>query len=395
MSVNETKTQSDTIELRPVQDDFRQSPEYVMTSLAGAITLGFEKGKFARDETVLRGLNILMTYPENCVANCSYCGMSRERRVPREESTFIRVKWPIVSVDELIEKSVQVSHQMRRLCVGMLANRQSFDHSLQVIEQFHEKTPLLISGLITASLIKKREDLERIRDAGADRVDIAIDAATSELFEKHRGRPVKGPHRWDHFWWVTSEATKVFEPGTVGIHLVAGLGETEEELLKSCQKAQDMNVVTHLFSFNPEPSTLLGDYPQPAIGHYRRCQLGRYLINELGIHIHHFRFNTRGQVVDFGLDQETLEKIVESGRPFMTSGCPDEHGETACNRPYGNGRPSEKIRNFAFAPRPTDIEDIRSQLFADMTTDPDGDWVEAREKSWKTNKGGTFAEVGK
>lgn len=360
--MNEETAALGRVELRPLQDDTRESPHYVMTSLAGAMTLGFEKGKFAREETVLRGLNILMTYQENCVANCSYCGVSRERRVPREETTFIRVKWPILAVEELIERTVSVPHQMRRLCVGMLANRQSFDHSLQIIREFHERTPLLISGLITASLIKKREDLEKIRDAGADRVDIAIDAATPELFEQHRGRPVKGPHRWDHFWWVTEEATRVFEPGTVGIHLVAGLGETEQELLEACQRAQNMGVVTHLFSFNPEPSTLLGDHPQPPIGHYRRCQLGRYLINELGVHLHHFAFNPAGQVRSFGLEPNLLERIIESGRPFMTSGCPDEHGETACNRPYGNGRPSEKIRNFAFAPTPDDIADIRAQL---------------------------------
>lgn len=360
-----TRQELPMIEPRPVDRDTPESPNYVMTSLAGAITLGMEKGKFARSETVLRGLNILMTYQENCVANCSYCGVSRERRVPREDTTFIRVKWPIYKVDELIEKTNSVSHQMRRLCVGMLANRQSLPHSIDIIKQFHEKTDLLISGLITASLIKNREQLEAIRDAGADRVDIAIDAATPELFEKHRGRPVKGPHRWDHFWWVTEEATRVFAPGTVGIHLVAGLGETEEELLLAAQRAQDLGVVTHLFSFNPEPSTLLGDHPQPPIGHYRRCQLGRFLINELGLHLHHFRFNRQGQVVDFGLAPDVLDRIVESGRPFETSGCPDERGETACNRPYGNGRPSEKIRNFAFAPRPQDIADIREQLWMD------------------------------
>lgn len=350
------------LEERPHQEGVEQSPDYVMTSLAGAMALGLENGRFARDEVVLKGLNVLMTYKENCVANCSYCGVSRERRVTREETTFIRVKWPIYHVDQLIERANQVSHGMRRLCVGMLAQPKSFEHSLRVIEKFHEKTNLLISGLITASLIRSREQLEQIRDAGADRVDIAIDAATEELFERHRGRPVKGPHRWDHFWWVTEEATRVFLPGTVGIHLVVGLGETEEELLAAVQRAQDLGVVTHLFSFNPEPSTLLGDWPQPPLGQYRRTQLGRYLINELGLHRHHFRFNDRGQVTDFGLDPEVLDRIIQSGRPFMTSGCPDETGETACNRPYSNGRPSEPIRNFAFIPTPGDIADIRRQL---------------------------------
>ena len=374
-----TREELPIIETRPMDPDMPESPHYVMTSLAGAITLGMEKGKFARSETVLRGLNILMTYKENCVANCSYCGVSRERRVPRDQTTFIRVKWPIYEVDALIAKTNEVPHQMRRLCVGMLANRQSLQDSIDIIDKFHRQTNLLISGLITASLIKRREHLEAIRDAGADRVDIAIDAATPELFAKHRGRPVRGPHRWDHFWWVTEEATHVFDPGAVGIHLVAGLGETEQELLLAAQRAQDLGVVTHLFSFNPEPSTLLGDHPQPPIGHYRRCQLGRYLINELGLHIHHFQFNRKGQVVDFGLDAAALDRIVESGRPFETAGCPDERGETACNRPYGNGRPSEKIRNFAFAPRPEDIEDIRQQLWLDWEGADHANTIESME----------------
>ncbi|MEB3102971.1 radical SAM protein [Ferviditalea candida] len=357
------------VEERPHQKGMPESPDSVMVSLAGAMTLGLEKGKFAREEIVLRGLNVLMTYQENCSANCSYCGVSRERRVARDERTFIRVKWPVVKVDELIERNNTIKHQMRRLCVGMLANPKSFGHSLQVIEEFKQRTDLLISGLITASLIKSKDDLQKIKDAGADRVDIAIDAATEELFERHRGRPVKGPHRWDHFWWVTEEATKVFEPGTVGIHLVVGLGETEKELLESCQRAQDLNVVTHLFSFNPEPSTLLGDHPQPPLGQYRRCQLGRYLINELGVNIHHFRFNRSGQVVDYGLAPEDLDVVIDSGHPFVTSGCPDEHGQTACNRPYGNGRPSEPMRNFPFVPTPADIQDIRAQLWSDWEGD--------------------------
>lgn len=344
------------------RDADQESPDYVMTSLAGAIALGLEPGRFGREEVELKGLNLLMTYRENCVANCTYCGMARERRLERDETTFIRVKWPVYHVEELIARTVNRSHHLRRLCVGMLAQPKSLEHSLTVIRMFRQRTNLLISGLITASLIKSRAQLEQIREAGADRVDIAIDAATEELFTRHRGRPVGGPHRWDHFWWVTEEATRVFPPGTVGIHLVVGLGETEEELLGAVQRAQDLGVVTHLFSFNPEPRTQLGDWPQPPRGQYRRVQLGRYLINELGMHRGQFGFNGRGQVIDFGLPEAVLERIVQSGRPFMTSGCPDETGETACNRPYSNERPSQPIRNFAFIPTVSDLAEIRRQL---------------------------------
>ena len=39
-----------------------------------------------------------------------------------------------------------------------------------------------------------------MKKAGADRVGIAIDAATPELFDQLRGKGVGGPHRWDHYW---------------------------------------------------------------------------------------------------------------------------------------------------------------------------------------------------
>ena len=46
----------------------------------------------------------------------------------------------------------------------------------------------------------------------------------------------------------------------------------------------------------------------------------------------------------------------------MTSGCPGRDGKVACNRPYGNERPSGPIRNFPFKPEPEDIEEIKNQL---------------------------------
>jgi biotin synthase len=50
------------------------------------------------------------------------------------------------------------------------------------------------------------------------------------------------------------------------------------------------------------------------------------------------------------------------GEPFMTSGCPGRDGKVACNRPYGNERPSGPIRNFPFMPEKEDIEEIKKQM---------------------------------
>ena len=56
------------------------------------------------------------------------------------------------------------------------------------------------------------------------------------------------------------------------------------------------------------------------------------------------------------------DSLLQSGDPFTTSGCPGRDGKVACNRPYGNERPSGPIRNFPFMPEPEDIEEIRMQL---------------------------------
>jgi biotin synthase len=102
------------------------------------------------------------------------------------------------------------------------------------------------------------------------------------------------------------------------------------------------------------------DWGQPSYGHYRRIQLARYIINEgLGTAAD-MRFNDKGQVVDFGID---TTQIIEDGRAFMTSGCEGKDGKVACNRPFGNERPSNPIRNFPFMPTKKDIEEIKAQLW--------------------------------
>jgi biotin synthase len=71
------------------------------------------------------------------------------------------------------------------------------------------------------------------------------------------------------------------------------------------------------------------------------------------------KFDEKGRLIDFGID---INPLIQMGEPFMTSGCPGRDGRVACNRPYGNERPSGPIRNFPFMPEPEDIEEIKKQL---------------------------------
>ena len=69
------------------------SPDYVRISAAAAIELGLKPGRLHRCNCGC--INLLQNYPEGCFANCSYCGLARERPGIAELNTFIRVDWPL------------------------------------------------------------------------------------------------------------------------------------------------------------------------------------------------------------------------------------------------------------------------------------------------------------
>jgi biotin synthase len=333
------------------------SPEYIQTSLAASLTLGFQQGSFHRDAK-LKGLNILLHYEEGCLGRCHFCGLSKSRREGPRGKTFIRVDWPLYLLEEILEKS-KVKDQIHRVCISMITHPKALEDTLYVIRRFKEETDLSISVLVSPTLIRKEESLTAMKSSGADRVGIAIDAATPELFDQLRGKGVGGPHQWDHYWKVVHMATSVFRKFYVGIHLIVGLGETENEMVKAIQRGQDMGAHTHLFSFFPEKGSPMEEYSPPSLGQYRRIQLARWIINEGLGSASQMKFDESGRLIDFGMDIDPLIRIRE---PFMTSGCPGRDGKVACNRPYGNERPSGPIRNFPFMPEKEDIDEIRKQL---------------------------------
>lgn len=335
----------------------KTSPSYIQTSLAAAITLGFQKGSFYRNAK-LKGLNLLLNYEGGCIGRCAFCGLSSLRREGVKSKTFIRVDWPIYPLEEIIERSKKVSY-IQRVCISMITHLNALKDTVYIIRRFKNETDLLISVLITPTLIKDKEYLIEMKEAGADRIGVAIDAATPELFERLRGRGVGGPHRWDHYWKVAEMGVEVFGIYNAGIHLIVGLGETEKQMVQTIQKAQSLGLHTHLFSFFPEKGSPMEGYPPPPIAQYRRIQLARWIINRGSGSIDHIDFNEDGAIINFGLD---IKPLIEMGEPFMTSGCSGNDGEVACNRPYGNERPSEPIRNFPFMPDREDIEQIKKQI---------------------------------
>jgi len=338
------------------------SPETVRLSIAAAMTLGFRPGKFFRNAR-LGCINLLMEYDNGCSANCLYCGQARETSEDPECRSLIRVQWPsypLSEVIEAIERAAEKANFIQRVCVSSLTSSAAPDDLVKIVKEVRTGTGLKVSTLITPTSFKKT-DFESIKSAGAENITIAVDTATPKLFEQLRGKGARGPHRWKRYIHGIEEAVGVMGSGHggVGVHLIIGLGETEDEAVRFIQTCYNMGARVHLFSFYPEKGTVMEDGPQPPIEHYRRVQLARYLIDRGISRYEDMRFES-GRLLDFGLPETEVLSVIRKGTAFMTTGCP------GCNRPYANETPTQAmeglLRNYPFPLNAQDIQIVEEQM---------------------------------
>ena len=337
-----------------------QSPEYLRTSLAAAMTLGFKPGLFYRNAK-LHCVNLLLTYRSGCAARCAYCGLSDSRSGQYAEKSFIRVAWPTYCTDDIVDRIAERRQRVKRICISQITNKRSIRDTLTICAKLRASFDIPVSLLISPTIVS-RQDLLDFKAVGADKIGVAIDLATPELFDRYRGKGVGGPHQWNVYEERLAEAIDIFGTRNAGSHFVVGMGETERQMAEIIQKIQDMGGWTHLFSFYPEPGSQMYDHPMPAMDHYRRIQLARHLIDNDLSRAERFGYDDTEKIVHFGVAGEILEEAISSGEPFRTSGCPGYDGQVACNRPFANSRPGPEIRNYPFPPTKDDIELIRKQL---------------------------------
>jgi biotin synthase len=345
-----------------------RSPEYVQMSNAAAITLGIMPGRMHRCGCT-RCLNLLLTYPEGCRANCAYCGLARHREAERDyaDRNFIRVDWPAVPMQQVVDivaRDGQAS-PFHRMCISMITHPNSDADTVAVLRTW---TASIDPSVIPISILSnpttmQREDVARLRDLGADIFTVALDAATPAIFDRTRGKGVQSPHKWQKYWEILLDAREVFGPQKFGAHIIVGMGETEYEVLTLVQQLVDLGGHSHLFCFFPEEGSLMDHLPATPRDQWRRVQLARYLIDYAGVRVDQMSFDADGRVVDYGLPMSEVEQIVSQGIAFRTSGCPGKFRDdvSACDRPYGDSPPSN-IASFPFQPNKKDLQKIRRQL---------------------------------
>jgi len=325
-------------------------PEKIRASIGSAVILGLMKGRLDAEPTTV----YLLTYRRGkCLANCVFCPQAKASK--GREDMLSRVTWPTFPTEKVLSK-ISPSFEkgvIKRVCIQALNYPRVFEDLLNLVKEIKSRSKVPIS--VCCQPLDQMK-MERLVEAGVNRIGIPLDAATEDIFDKIKGASVNGPYVWEKQRRVLGEALGIFGRGRVTTHLIAGLGESEREMIKMIQWCTDLGVYPGLFSFTPIRGTALEDQPQPPLSQYRRIQTAHYLITKGKTRYEKMKFDKDGRLIDFGASKEEIKRVIQTGSPFVTSGCP------GCNRPYYNERPGGPIYNYPRLPMPEEIVEIEGQI---------------------------------
>lgn len=344
-------------------EQYQISPAHVRISTAAAMALGLKSGRIYRD-AACGCINLIQTYPQGCYANCAYCGLARERPGEPEDNSFIRVAWPLYPTDLIVQKIAEreARAEVGRVCVSQVHDKRAYADLLDIVRRVRQAAPEApIAALVSAELLDEAK-LREIKAAGVDIIGIGLDGASEPVFDRTRGRGVRGPHTWAGHWRIARLARAIFGPMNVNLHVIVGLGETDRELIELFYQLHDEQIAAYLFSFNPEPGTALQHAPRAPLHRHRRVQLVKYLIEQCDLPRAAIAFDEQDMIAGLDAPDNLVDAAIASGLPFMTNGCPDRHGAMTCNRPYGSYRPGEPFRDYPFQPSADDVAIIRQEL---------------------------------
>ncbi|MDH4225010.1 MAG: radical SAM protein, partial [Deltaproteobacteria bacterium] len=153
----------------PPVEETGESPEFVRVSAAAAMELGLKKGRFMRDCSC-GCINLLQNYQVSCVANCAYCGLARQREGESVDKSFIRVDWPLYSMDLIARKIAEKEARsgVGRVCVSQVHHPKACQDLITICDQVHQAAPQVpLSALVSASLLDE-DKLASIQATGVD-----------------------------------------------------------------------------------------------------------------------------------------------------------------------------------------------------------------------------------
>ena len=330
------------------ENKFTQT-DLVRVSLGSALTLGLTK---AWTQTKSSTAYLLTYYENKCLGKCAFCSQGRASK--SKNNMLSRVIWPLFKLDLVADRisKAEIDHNIKRICIQAMNYPEVFEDSLDIIRKIKAKSNLPISlsfQPINTSQIRK---LAKI----IDRISIPIDAASEDIFERTKGRFIGGPYKWKKQINLLIKTMEIFGKGRVTTHFIVGLGETDFEIIKMIEWADNLGIFPSIFAFTPVKGTPLENIEPPPLPRYRVIQLAHYLITGNKLKIKNMKFDSMGRLYDLGISKAGLNKIIFSGEPFRTHGCP------YCDRPYYNERVVGPFYNYPRRPTEDDMNLIEEQI---------------------------------
>lgn len=326
-----------------------QLPEKIRVSVGSAIVLELMHGKLDAEPTTIY---LLTYYSGKCLANCGFCPQAKTSK--SRADMLSRVTWPTFPTEQVMSKIEAEAKKpaIKRVCIQALNYPRVFNDVLALAKEILSRDDVPLSVSCQPFNLKQ---MKLLKEVGADRISIALDAATKELFDRVKGSLTSSPYKWETQRETLMKAVQVFGRNRVYTHLIVGLGENEKEIIQTIQWCTDFGVYPSLFAFTPIPGTALETLPQPSLATYRRVQLAHYLIVHGKTRCENMKFDEDERLINYGVPKSLLQQVVETGSPFLTSGCP------GCNRPYYNERPGGPLYNYPRQPLPEEIREIKEQ----------------------------------
>ncbi|GFO96649.1 biotin synthase-related enzyme [groundwater metagenome] len=300
----------------------------------------------------------LQIYTEKrCAANCLFCAQAKGSSA--ELTHIARGMYVPVDLEKVVSRLKMAYDRgyLARACIQTALYGSWWEDTVYLIKRIREESEIPIS----LSVFPLRDELYReLKSLGVNELVIPLDACTPGLFDKIKGKGAGGPYSWEKHMDGLKRGAQVF--GKVGTHLILGLGETDEGAVRIIDELHGMGIDAALFSYTYVPGAQLSleQDKEDSIRHYRAVQVARYLITEGKATCQDMSFSD-GRLSDFGVGRDVLLKIIEDGKAFQTSGCPD------CNRPMANETFSA-MYNFPRRPDEMEKEEIKRELVEKSTT---------------------------
>jgi biotin synthase len=298
---------------------------------------------------------------KSCRGKCGFCpqGDHLSNNHVQQSNQLSRVQWPEFNLDvfsEVYHKFQQIDNSKRfqRVCLQVLNYPEFFPDVLFLIRMLHQISPETpISAAIPPI---KKELMQQLKEVGLERIGIALDACTPELFNQIKGMQTGGPYTWEEHIQTLADAVDIFGKGYVTTHFIIGMGESEQQLIDMITDVVKKSIRPGIFCFTPIRGTPMEHHQRPEITIFRRIQLARQLILQNPINSQRFVYQT-GQLVKISnFTENDLQRVIQETSAFKTAGCP------GCNRPYYTSSPGQEPDGF-----PRDLTPAeQNKIFTDL-----------------------------